>query len=192
MSFFKEKYNRLLKRSFQLMGLGFCFLVFVSVSPDNSQVSRAEFVAMIAKNQPDHPYLPKNHKELSQEELFVKMSRILKIRGFKVLSGKDGKGSMTDQEFVRVAYALSGEPPGKNLFDQKLFLKDQGVVQSADVGIATGAEGQILQFHEGATSSSDVKLATQILRTEHRKKNTLACQRGRHPETHHSQKKRKT
>ncbi|MBT3922804.1 MAG: hypothetical protein HOF21_09535, partial [Nitrospina sp.] len=119
---FKPKLDPLFKRYLQLMALGLCFLIFVSVSPDNAQVSRAEFVTMIAKNQPDHPFLPKNHKELSQDELFSKMSRILKIRGFKVLSGKDAKGMMTDQEFVRVAYALSGEPPGKSLFDQKLFL----------------------------------------------------------------------
>jgi len=159
---FTQRFKPCLIRFSRLMAVGFCFLIFVSGSPDNSQISRAEFVAMIAENQPDHPFLPKNHTELSQEELFNKMSRILKIRGFKVLSGKDAKGLMTDQEFVRVAYALSGEPPGKSLFDQKLFLKEQGVVKSADVGIATGAEGKILQFHEGETSSSDVELASPV------------------------------
>jgi hypothetical protein len=162
LKFANLKFSPLLQRCSQLMALGLCFIIFVSVSPDNSQVSRAEFVAMIAKNQPDHPFLPKNHKKLSQEELFSKMSRILKIRGFKVLSGKDGKGMMNDQEFVRLAYALSGEPPGKSLFDQKLFLKKEGFVRSADVGIATGTEGKILQFHEGETASSDVKLASPV------------------------------
>ena len=159
---FEQKTKPLSQHCSQLMALGLCFIIFVSVSPDNSQVSRVEFVAMIAKNQPDHPFLPKNHKELSPDVLFSKMSRILKIRGFKVLSGKEAKGMMTDQEFVRVAYALSGEPPGKSLFDQKLFLKKQGVVRSADVGIATGTEGKILQFHEGETVSSNVKLASPV------------------------------
>jgi len=124
----------LLNPYFKLMALGFCFLTLVSVSPDNSQVSRAEFVAMIAENQPDHPFLPKNHTELSQDELFAKTARILRIRGFKVLSGKDAKGVMTEQEFVRVAYALSGEPPGKSLFEQKLFLKKQGPEEYGGAG----------------------------------------------------------
>ncbi len=106
------------------------YLALVSASTDNSQVTRAEFIAMVSHNQPDHPLLPKNHAELSQEELFVKTARILKIRGFKVLNEKDPKGVMSDQEFVRVAYALSGEPPGKNLFEQKSFLKQEGIVKS--------------------------------------------------------------
>ena len=160
--FFTQKGKALLTRYVPLMALGFCFLALISATPDNSQVSRAEFIAMISQNQPDHPLLPKNHAELSQEELFAKTSRILKIRGFKVLSGKDGKGVMTDQEFVRVTYALSGEPPGKNLFEQKLFLKEQGVVRSADIGIATGTEGKIHQTHEGELTSSDVKLASPV------------------------------
>jgi hypothetical protein len=149
-------------RCFYLIALGFYFLVLVSASQDNSQVSRAEFIAMVSHNQPDHPFLPKNHAELSQEELFSKMSRILKVRGFKVLTEKDAKGVMTDQEFVRVAYALSGEPPGKNLFEQKQFLKQQGIVKSADIGITTGVEGQILQTHQGERTSTDIMLASPV------------------------------
>ena len=150
-----------------LMGLGFCLLFFVSGSPDNSQVSRAEFIAMVSHNQPGHPFLPKNHAELSQEELYVKTARILKIRGFKVLSDKDATGLLTDQEFVRVTYALSGEPPGKNLFEQKQFLKQQGLVQSADIGITTGVEGQILQTHEGQKNATDIKLASPVFMNDH-------------------------
>lgn len=161
-TFIKQISKLLAPRYSRLMVFGFCLVFFISVSPDNSQVSRSDFVAMIAKNQPDHPFLPKNHADLSKEELFVKTSRILKIRGFKVLSDKDPKGAISDQEFVRLTYALSGEPPGRSLFDQKLFLKKHGVVQSADVGIATGTEGKILQFHEGETSSNDVKLASPV------------------------------
>ena len=142
-------------------------IFLVSASTDNSQVSRAEFITMISQNQPDHPFLPKNHKELSQEELYEKTARILKIRGFKVLSDKEGSGAMTDQEFVRVTYALAGQPPGKNLFEQKQFLKQQGIVKSADIGITTGVEGKILQTHHGQKNSSDVKLASPVFMNDH-------------------------
>ncbi len=40
MNIFIEKYNRLLKRSFLFLELGFCFLFFVSMNPVNSQVNR--------------------------------------------------------------------------------------------------------------------------------------------------------
>ena len=139
-----------------------CTFFLISASTDNSELTRGEFVATIAQNQPDHPFLPKNHAKLSQEELYSKTANILKIRGFKVLSEKDPKERMTEQEFVRVAYALSGEPPGRNLFEQKLFLKDQGVVKSADVGIATAADGKILQFHQGEKKAESVQLASPV------------------------------
>jgi len=138
---------------------------------DTRQVSRGEFISMVSNNQPDHPFLPKNHAELSQEKLYEYLAKTLKIRGFKVLDGKDPKESMTNQEFVRVAYALSGAPPGKNLFEQKQFLKQQGVIQSADIGIATGTEGKILQFHENQTASSHVKLASPIFMNDRIKTN---------------------
>ena len=142
-------------------------VVLISASPDNAQVSKAEFIAMVSQNQPDHPLLPKNHAELSQEELYDKTSRILKIRGFKVLSDRDGNEAMTDQEFVRVTYALSGQPPGKNLFEQKQFLKQEGIVKSADIGITTGVEGKILQTHQGEKNSNDVKLASPVFMNDH-------------------------
>jgi hypothetical protein len=162
MEIYTKNITLFLSRFLKGVALVFCFFVFTSATPDNSQVNRADFVAMIAKNQPDHPFLPKNHINLSPEQLFAKTSRILKIRGFNVLSKKDATGVLTEQEFVRLTYALSGEPPGRNLFEQKLFLKKQGVVRSADVGIATGAEGNILQFHDGEVNSSNVKLASPV------------------------------
>ncbi|MZH02483.1 MAG: FecR domain-containing protein [Nitrospinae bacterium] len=142
--------------------MGLCFLFSVSMSPDNSQVTRAEFIEMVSQNQPDHPLLPKNHAELSQEDLYDQTARILKIRGFKVLSDKGGKEPLTDQEFVRVTYALSGERPGKNLFEQKQFLKQEGIVKSADIGITTGVEGKILRTHQGEKTSNDIKLASPV------------------------------
>jgi len=160
-------------RSRPIMLGGVCLMiillatVLVSASPENSQVSRAEFIKMVSQNQPDHPLLPKNHAELSQEELYATTARTLKIRGFKVLSDKDGKGAMTDQEFVRVTYALSGEPPGKNLFEQKQFLKQEGIVKSADIGITTGVEGKILQTHQGEKTSNDIKLASPVFMNDH-------------------------
>lgn len=160
--FFRGKCNWLLNPFFQFVIFAACILTFISASPDNSQLTRGEFVSTIAKNQPDHPFLPQNHAKLSQEELYTKTANILKIRGFKVLVEKDPKEMMTEQEFVRVAYALSGEAPGKNLFEQKLFLKEQGVVKSADVGIATGAEGKILQFHKGEKKPENVQLASPV------------------------------
>jgi len=164
---FFTKNKVLLTRFFLLVAIGFSFLFIVSATQNNSQVSRAEFVAIVAQNQPDHPLLPKNHAELSQEDLYAKTAKILKIRGFKVLSEKDAKGALTDQEFVRVTYALSGEPPGKNLFEQKQFLKQQGIVKSADIGITTGVEGEILQTHKGQNTSTDVKLASPVFMNDH-------------------------
>ncbi len=160
--FFKKSRKGFLNPLFQFLLFATCTLVLISASTDNSELTRGEFVATIAENQPDHPFLPKNHAKLSQEELYSKTANILKIRGFKVLSEKDPKERMTEQEFVRVAYALSGEPPGRNLFEQKLFLKDKGVVKSADVGIATAADGKILQFHKGEKKGESVQLASPV------------------------------
>ncbi|MBT3184768.1 MAG: FecR domain-containing protein [Nitrospina sp.] len=164
---FIRKAKWLSVRLVPMMTLGLCFISLVSASQDNSQVSRAEFIAMVSHNQPDHPLLPKNHAELSQEDLYVKTARILKVRGFKVLGEKGAKEAMTDQEFVRITYALSGEPPGKNLFEQKQFLKQEGIVKSADIGITTGVEGKILQTHEGEIASSDIKLASPVFMNDH-------------------------
>lgn len=160
--FIREKCNSFLNPFFQFVLFAACTLFLISAGTDNSELTRGEFVATIAQNQPDHPFLPKDHAKLSQEELYSKTANILKVRGFKVLAEKDPKERMTEQEFVRVAYALSGEPPGKNLFEQKLFLKEQGVVKSADVGIATAAEGQILQFHKGEKNAENVELASPV------------------------------
>ena len=172
-SFNKTRDLRKVSKSFSIRWGGrvlmlVMMVVFLSsASTDNSEVSRAEFITMISQNQPDHPFLPKSHEKLSQDELYDKTARILKVRGFKVLADKDGNEPLTDQEFVRVTYALSGERPGRNLFEQKQFLKQQGVVKSADIGITTGVEGKILQTHEGQKKSSDVKLAAPVFMNDH-------------------------
>ena len=145
----KDLDKKFLNPLFQLVLFAVCTLVLISAGTDNSELTRGEFIQSLAQNQPDHPFLPKNHSELSQEDLYSKTANILKVRGFKVLSEKKPNERMTEQEFVRVAYALSGQPPGRNLFEQKLFLKDQGVVESADVGIATAAEGKNFAVSSG-------------------------------------------
>ena len=78
------------------------------------------------------------------------------------MEGKKPDEKLTSQEFVRVTYAFSGAPIAKSLFEQKLFLKEKGIIESADVGLITGVEGKVLQFFEGKDSFNNVKLADPI------------------------------
>ncbi len=138
-------------------------LLFVS-SPvaKEDRITRGEFVQMMAEHNPDNPLLPKNHGELSTGDLYMQIVEALKIRGFYVLDGKQESGPLNTQEFVRITYAFTGQPAGTSLFEQKLFLKKAGIIKSADIGIATGIEGEVLQFHKGDISGNRVELASPL------------------------------
>ncbi|MZH02647.1 MAG: hypothetical protein F3745_04400, partial [Nitrospinae bacterium] len=84
-SFNKTRDLRKVSKSFSIRWGGrvlmlVMMVVFLSsASTDNSEVSRAEFITMISQNQPDHPFLPKSHENLSQDEFYDKTARILKV-----------------------------------------------------------------------------------------------------------------
>ncbi len=126
------------------------------------RITRGEFVQMMAEHNPDNPLLPKNHGELSSGDLYRQIVEALKIRGFYVLDGKQESGPLNTQEFVRITYAFTGQPAGTSLFEQKLFLKKAGIIKSADIGIATGIEGEVLQYHKGDISGNRVELASPL------------------------------
>ncbi|QPJ64150.1 MAG: FecR domain-containing protein, partial [Candidatus Nitrohelix vancouverensis] len=117
---------------------------------------------MFAQSQPSNPLLPKNHKSLGAKELYEQTSQILSKRGVSVLKDKDPEAPMTDLEFVRLAYALTGESREKSLFEQKKFLKDKGVIASADIGLTTGLDGKANQSHQGDENEYSAKLAAPV------------------------------
>ena len=61
-----------------------------------------------------------------------------------------------------MTYAFTGGAAGKSLFDQKLYLKESGIVESADIGLATAVDGTVFQFHKGEVTGNLVELAAPI------------------------------
>ncbi len=159
-----SKTSTALKSAAKISFLLLLSAIFIAAEPvrEEARISRGDFIKMIAQNQPDNPVLPKGHSGLSDNELYLKTSQSLSQRGFKVLEGKSRHESLTDLEFVRVAYAFTGNPAGKSLFEQKLALKNAGIIESADVGLATRIEGKVLQFHEGRRSGNPTELASPV------------------------------
>ncbi len=136
-------------------------MVFASVQ-QKDQITRGEFIKMLAQNHSDNPLLPSNHSQLSPKPLFAQVAKNLKARGVNVLENKSSDDVLTQQEFVRITYAFSGGKPNKTLFDQKLFLKNAGIVSSTDIGIATGVDGKVYQTHKGQTEKHQTELASPI------------------------------
>jgi len=54
----------------------------------NDEISRGEFIKMLAQNHADNSLLPGNHSQLSQKALFSKVAKALKTRGVDVLENK--------------------------------------------------------------------------------------------------------
>jgi len=147
----------------------FCVLALISLAvfasslfAKEDRITRGEFVQMMAQHNPDNALLPKNHGELSSNDLYMQTVEALKIRGFNVLEDKAEAEPLNTQEFVRITYAFTGQPAGTSLFEQKLYLKRAGIIKSADIGLATGVEGEILQFHKGDISGNRVELASPL------------------------------
>jgi hypothetical protein len=128
----------------------------------NNQVTRGEFIEMLAQNHADNSLLPGNHSQLSQKALYSKVAQTLKTRGVDVLENKSPDELLSQQEFVRITYAFSGGEPNKTLFDQKSFLKNAGIVSSTDIGIATGVDGNVFQTHKGQSRKQKTELASPI------------------------------
>ncbi|MFQ5677792.1 MAG: hypothetical protein ACE5G1_18030, partial [bacterium] len=129
---------------------------------ENKEITRAKFIKMIAQSQPDNPFLPKGHTRLSTGDLYARMVETLNNRGIRVLNDKRPDAPLTDLEFVRLTYALSGASPGKSLYQQKLYLKKNGILSSADIGLTTGLEGKVTQTHFGESSGDLMGLAAPI------------------------------
>jgi len=128
----------------------------------NNQITRGEFIEMLAQNHADNSLLHGNHFQLSQKALYSKVAQALKTRGVDVLENKSPDESLSQQEFVRITYAFSGGEPNKSLFEQKSFLKNAGIVSSTDIGIATGVDGNVFQTHKGQSEKEKTELASPI------------------------------
>lgn len=141
-----------------------CQAIFLpnAFSRVKGQITRGEFIKIMAQHQPENPLFPKNPGKLSQRELYAQTVRSLKQQGFNILEGKGSDAPLKDIEFVTVTYAFTGAPSGKNLLDQKLYLKKAGIVISADIGLATGVEGKVFQYSDGENTGRRTQLASPV------------------------------
>ncbi|GJL77154.1 MAG: hypothetical protein NPINA01_01430 [Nitrospinaceae bacterium] len=126
------------------------------------KITRGEFINIMAQHQPENPLFPRNLGKLSQQQLYAQTALSLKQQGFNILEGKGLDDPLKDIEFVTLTYAFTGAPAGKNLLDQKLFLKKAGIVISADIGLATGVEGKVFQYSEGENTGRRTELASPV------------------------------
>lgn len=164
--------KNILSAAFQFFFRASIFVVFCLIfqafttplgfSSEKVRITRADFLKVIAKHQPENPLFPQNSATLSPDELYAQTVKLLKINGFNVLEGKDPKGSLQDIEFVTVTYAFSGAPAGKSLLEQKLYLKNAGVIVSPDIGLATAVEGKVFQSSDGEEFKRRTHLASPV------------------------------
>ena len=148
------------------------FIIFVFIfqavylpsafSKGKNRITRIEFIYLMAKYQPGNPLFPPNLSALSEDELYAHTVQSLKSHGFNILEGKDPESSLQDMEFVTVTYAFTGAPAGKSLLDQKLYLKNAGIVISPDIGLATAVEGKVFQSAEGEDLKRRTYLASPV------------------------------
>ncbi len=152
-------------RSLAITALVLLFLaVFFSsaYSKIQERITRGEFIEIMAEHQPENPLFPRNHSRLSKKELYAKTVASLNKVGFNVLEGKTPDAPLKDIEFVTVTYAFTGGPYGKSLLDQKKYLKDAGIILSADIGLATGVEGKVYQFSKEDDPGRRTELASPV------------------------------
>jgi len=153
------KFNKVLFSLLIFFGLT---LLSSSAIAKEDRVSRGDFVQMLARHNPENALLPKNHSDLSKDELYIQIVEALKIKGFNVLADKPINDPLKTLEFVRITYAFTGAPSGTSLFEQKLYLKKAGIIKSADIGLATGIEGEVIQYYKGEISGNPLELASPI------------------------------
>ena len=145
----------------------FSFLILqgIHTAPANAQadnITRGEFIAILARHQPENPLFPRDHAKLSDQDLYAQTAQTLKNSGFPVLDGKTPAVTLKEAEFVTLTYAFTGAPAGKSLLEQKLFLKDAGIVDSKDIGLATGVEGKVYQTAKGDNFKRRTQLASPV------------------------------
>jgi len=166
-----------MRKNILLPAFQFCFhmsvfLIFCLISQavsvpsafsnEKARITREEFINLMAKHQPANPLFPQNAATLSPEKLYDQTVKLLKLRNFSILEGKDPKGALNDIEFVTVTYAFSGAPAGKGLLEQKLYLKNAGIVVSPDIGLATAVEGKVFQSTDGEKLKRQTHLASPV------------------------------
>jgi len=166
----KSYFNRIISRVFVLVVFFSILMVPWSAlaSPQKDEpISRGEFIAMMANSQPENPLFPKGHSQLSNEELYFQTTQNLSWKGFKVLNGKPSHEPLESNEFIQLTYAFTEGTSGENLFEQKLYLKNAGIINSADVGLTTAYDGKVYQTHQEENVANPVRLATPIYMHDH-------------------------
>jgi hypothetical protein len=173
----KFRFSRIVSRGF-ILGIFLSILMgpgsALASSLTDDPINCGEFVALVASHQPDNPLFPKNHSQLSKEELYLQTVQNMSGKGYRVLDKKSFYDFLEPNDFVQVSYAFADGPLGKNLFEQKLFLKQAGVIDSADVGLTTGYDGKVYQTHQAEKFGKPVKLATPVYMHDRIKTELLA------------------
>lgn len=126
------------------------------------RLTRGEFIESLAHEQPANPLFPEGSRQLARETIYQRTGRILEEQGIDALAGKPSNQPITDLEFIRVAYAVNEGPPGKNLMEQKRFLKEAGFISPEDIGLADRVQGNVSQTHEGLSRSQPVETASSL------------------------------
>ncbi len=106
-----------------ILGISFEFFCGSAWAEDLYRLTRAEFIESLAQEQPNNPLIPKRSSALSPTALYAKTNLLLQRHGIRALAGKSGNKPITDQEFIRIAYAFSGGQKGKDLIEKKLSEK---------------------------------------------------------------------
>lgn len=173
----KFSLNRIVSRGF-ILGIFLTILMgpwsALAAPQGEEPVSRGEFIALVASHQPDNPLFPMGHSKLSKEELYLQTVQNMSDKGFHVLDKKSFDGTLEANEFVQVSYAFADGPLGKNLFEQKLFLKQAGIIDSADVGLTTAFDGKVYQTHFEDNVNTPVRLATPVYMNDRIKTDLLS------------------
>ena len=137
-------------------------------SPQKDEsISCGAFLTLMANHQPGNPLFPENPSQYTEEELYLKTVQNMSAKGYRVLDAKSFHDPLEANEFVQVSYAFANGPLGKNLFEQKLFLKKAGVIDSADVGLTTAYDGKVYQTHWKENVVRPVRLATPVFMNDH-------------------------
>ena len=173
----KSRFNRMISRGF-VLGIFMSILIgpwsALASSQNDELISCGEFIAMMANHQPENPLFPKDHVQYSTEDLYLLTVQNMSRKGFRALDKKSFHDPLEANEFVQVSYAFADGPLGKNLFEQKLFLKKAGIIDSADVGLTTGYDGKVYQTHKDQSVATPVQLATPVYMNDHIKTDLLA------------------
>ena len=157
--------NRYFKTSLFIFIIGLMAFLFASesFSEQKDKVTRQNFIDLIARHNPANPLLPKNYFQIAPTKRYSLTVENLNRKGFKVLNGKEGSDLLNQVEFLRTSYAFSGAPLGKSLHEQKLYLKNAGIIKSSDIGLATEVQGTVVQLHKGSSNKVRTELATPFL-----------------------------